>query len=93
MPPTTADSPFDIVLGTLVFASFAIFAFLVATLRSHVDERKAREEASVASIMAAQIPPERVLTLAGRRRVKIAKIAIGVCVTCVAVIVVRKQIL
>ena len=93
MISTISDSPFDLVIGTLIFASFVTAVFLVATLRSHVDERKAREEPSVASIMAAQIPPERILTLVGSRRVKIAKIAIGVCVICVTVVVIRNQIL
>jgi Na+/melibiose symporter-like transporter len=89
MSNASPDGPFDILLGTVIVVSFVAFAFCVASLRRHVDEEKASRE----GIGACQIPPERVLTATGLRRVRIAKITLGIFLTCTAIVVVQKQIL
>ena len=86
-------SAFEAITGTIVFVSFLSLGFLVASLRSHIDEEKIRKEESIASMFRSPIPPEHVLTATGKRRVKSAKIALGVLVATVAIIVVRNQIL
>ena len=86
-------SALDLVLGFAVFLSFITFAFCLSSLRNHVDEGKLRDEKSVSGIMAAQIPPERVLTEAGLRRAQIGKVALVVSMFLIAVILVRKNFL
>jgi len=94
MTPAPQDfSVFEAISGTIVLISFLAFGFLVASLRSHVDEEKIRKEESVSSIFRSPIPPEHVLTATGKRRVKMAKIALAVFAVTAAVIVVRVQIL
>jgi hypothetical protein len=86
-------SVFEAISGMIVFVSFIAFGSLMATLRSHVDEAKIRKEESVSRVFRSPIPPEHVLTATGRQRVKAAKIALGVFMITVAIIVVRNQIL
>jgi len=86
-------SLFDLVLGWLALIAFFTVTFCIATLRSHVDETKIRKEENISAVFRASIPPEHVLTDAGRRRVKMAKIAIAIGVATVATIVVRNQVL
>ena len=84
---------FEIITGMVVFVSFLTAAICIASLRSHLDEAKVRKEESISSLLRLPIPPEHVLTAAGSRRVKIAKVSIGICLITVAVIVVKVQIL
>jgi hypothetical protein len=94
MQITTEAFPlFDFVTGWAIFLSFLTVIFCVATLRSHIDEAKIREEESISAFFRSPIPPEHILTPVGKRRVKIAKIGIGVFVVSAAAIVVRTQIL
>jgi hypothetical protein len=87
--PDKANSLLDAIAGLVVLASFMTAVFCVATLRLHVDEEKIRREESIAAILRSPVPPEHILTSQGRRRAKIAKIALGVLVLTVAAIVVR----
>jgi hypothetical protein len=86
-------SLFDFVTGWMAFLSFFVVTFCIATLRCHVDEEEIRKEEIISALFRSPIPPEHVLTDSGKRRVKIAKIAIGVCMTTVAAIVIRNQVL
>jgi hypothetical protein len=88
-----AFSVIDMILGSAVFLSFVAFAIGLSSLRRCVVEEKLRPQENLSGIMAAPIPPERVLTDAGLRRIKIAKNALAVCMVCVAVIVVRRNFL
>ena len=90
---TQAFPFFEFVTGWAVFLSLLTVMFCVATLRSHIDEAKIRKEESISSLFRSPVPPEHILTNTGKRRVKIAKIAIGVFVLSVVAIVVRTQIL
>jgi hypothetical protein len=87
--PTESASWFEAVARTIVIVSFLTVGFCVASLRSHIDEEKIRKEASISSLFRVSIPPEHVLTPAGKRRVKIAKIAIGVLAVTVAIFILR----
>ena len=91
--PEKAFPLFEFITGWVVFISFVTVMFCVATLRSHIDEAKIREEKSIASLFRSSLPPERILTEVGKRRVKTAKIALCVCAVTVATIIVRTQIL
>ncbi len=73
-----SDDLFLAVISFLLVAAFFTLAFCVATLKWHVDEKKIREEESISSLFQSPIPPERVLTSVGLRRVKLAKISLGV---------------
>jgi hypothetical protein len=84
---------FDFVTGWAVFLSLLTVMFCVATLRSHIDEAKIRKEESISTLFRSSIPPEHILTAVGKRRVKMAKIAIGVLVVSATAIIVRTQIL
>jgi len=66
------------ILGISILAAMITLAFCVASLRSHVDEDKLRAEKNITSIFRSSVPPERVLSASGLRRVKIAKFAVGV---------------
>ena len=82
----------EIVVSLAFFGSFVTFVFCVASLRSHVDEAKVRDEGNVSSLFRSSIPPERVLTATGLRRVKIAKIALAVIVALTVGIVISRNI-
>ncbi len=81
---------FEFVVGWGFFLSFLTFVFCLATLHSHVDEAKLRQEKSASSVARSAIPPERVLTATGLRRVRTAKIALGCIVVFVAATIVQK---
>ena len=83
---------FEAVTGLITIVSFLAIGFFIATLRSHVDEAKARKEESLASLFRSPIPPEHILTETGKRRVKGAKIALGVLVITLATIVTHNLI-
>ncbi|OIR01854.1 hypothetical protein GALL_161560 [mine drainage metagenome] len=85
-------SLFEAVSGTIVFVSFVVFVFMVATLRNCVDEEKIRKEENVSSLFQSPIPPERILTAVGKRRMKAAKIALAIFCTTTAAIIIRVQI-
>jgi hypothetical protein len=61
------------ILGWAGLLSLIAFAFCIATLRSHVDEEKVRREEQIATLFQQSLPPERILTAAGKRRAKCAK--------------------
>ncbi len=88
-----AFSIFEATAGAITFISLVCFAFLAASLRAHVDEQKLRKEGSVSSMFRSLIPPERILTIAGERWAKWAKVALGIFVVTIAVIAVRNQII
>ena len=92
-PPSEETSWFQAMLGTLLVVSFFFTTLCIASLRNHVDEAKLRAEPSASKIFASQIPPERILTEVGRRRVMMAKIGIGLVVLCTTVLVVKTQII
>ncbi len=83
---------FEVVAGTVVFLSFVTFALLLSTLRSYVDEEKLREESSVSQSFHSILPPEHLLTAAGKSRAKLAKIMLGILVVSVSAIIVRNQL-
>ncbi|HUG12847.1 MAG TPA: hypothetical protein VMM36_17655, partial [Opitutaceae bacterium] len=58
----------DFVTGWAVFLSMLTVMFCLATLRSHIDEAKIREEESVSKLFRSAVPPERILTAVGKRR-------------------------
>jgi hypothetical protein len=67
---------YDLLVGFVLMISFMTFTICMVSLKSYVDEEKLRQEKSISEVVAAQIPPERVLSDDGLRRVKIAKIAV-----------------
>ena len=87
--PTESASWFEAVARTIAVASFLTVAFCVASLRYHIDEEKIRKEPNISSLFRATFPPEHVLTPVGKRRVNIAKIAIGVLAVAVATFILR----
>ncbi len=84
------NNGFDLFMGFMLEIAFITFAFCAATLRNCIDEEKIRQETNIAKLFKVGIPPERVLTKAGRTRVKIAKISIISFVICVLYLVIRK---
>lgn len=80
---------FEFIAGWTTFISAATFFFCLSTLRSHVDESQVRKEKNISSLFKEPIPPERILTATGKRRVKTAKIAITICMLTIAIIVTR----
>jgi len=86
-------SALDAILSMVAIISFIAFGLLMASLRSHVDEEKVRNEERVSNLFRSPLLPERILTATGRQRVKAAKVALGVFVIAVATIVMRNQIL
>jgi len=81
------------IAGTVFFVSFLTVSFCVASLKYHIDETKIRGEKNIATIFKTPIPPEHILTPAGRRRVFIAKIAILLLVLSVGSLIVRNLVL
>ena len=80
-----ARSMIEVVVGFTVLGSFMTLIFCVATLRLHVEEGKIRKEESIGAILRAPVPPEHILTPAGKRRAKIAKIAAAILAVSFAV--------
>lgn len=91
-PATDPLSLFEAVSGTILFLSFLIAVFCIASLRSHVDESKLRQEKNISALFKSPIPPEHILTPVGLGRVKAAKIAIAVGVVTLAVIILRVHV-
>jgi hypothetical protein len=76
---------------SLVAAHFTLI-FCVATLKWHVDESKIRAEDNISGLFRSPIPPERVLTSTGLRRVKLAKFSLGVIGICILSLVVFRVV-
>jgi hypothetical protein len=87
-----APGPF-FTLGTAAFLTLTSLAtiYLAMTLRYHIDEEKVRKEPSLADVFRSSIPPERILTSKGIRNVKIAKVALILAASTVALIIARLQ--
>jgi hypothetical protein len=79
---------FVVILGFINIVTFIGFAFCFASLRSDVDDEKLRAEPNIAKVFAAGIPPERLLTKKGKRKIKICKVALIVWALETAVLVV-----
>lgn len=91
--PAESISMLEVVIGMIAVVSFVTGILCIASLRAHVDETKIRKEESISALFRSPLPPDHVLTHAGVRRVRIAKVAIAVCFVAVAIIVVKVQIL
>lgn len=88
------DAPgdfFTLTTSTVIVLSFIVGVAAIATLRRHVDEEKIRSQPSVSAVFRARIPPENVLTEAGRRNVKIAKIALTIWAITIGIVIARVQ--